>query len=489
MLPSTLKQIVDRACAEALVENWHLAAAGFGEVLRRGDTRAVIYQALGTCEMQMGRGDRAIATYRQALTKDPTLRTARNNLIMLVNLHPDTTNADAYAERRAWWVHRGEDLARRPRAPFTNDCDPERPLRVGYVSGDFRAHSAAYSFGPVTLRHSPGVQPVFYAQQEQQQMDEVTALFAQRGPIRPIVPLTTEHLAALIREDQIDILVDLSGHSAANRLEVFCLKPAPIQVHGWGYAAGSGLDTMDVMFADAYVLPQGERRHFTERIVDLPSILPYCGPPPNTAVNALPMGQTGRVSFASLNQPNKIHPAVLALWARILRAVPGSRLVLKAHGYDEPEISSAVRAAFDHHGVGIGRVDIRGTTKHQEHLETYHRIDLSLDPWPQTGGISALESLWMGVPMVTWPGDRLCSRLSASFLTTLDLPGFIAESAEEYVRAAVWWVTEGKGALAELRAGLRDHLLASPINTGYVVATEAAYRDLWRAWCADQRRA
>jgi len=488
-MPPSLKPLVDRACADALGAHWRKALLGFREILRRGDRRALIYQALGTCEMQVGLSDQAIATYRHALAVDPTLRTARNNLIMLLDVHPDTTNADAYTERRAWWVHRGEPLARQPRAPYTNDPDPERPLRVGYVSGDFRAHSAAYGFGAVALRHSPAISPVFYAQQEHAQTDEVTALFAKRGPVRPIVPLTTEHLAALIREDQIDLLVDLSGHSAANRLEIFCRKPAPIQVHAWGYAAGSGLDTMDVMFADPYVLPEGERRHFTERIVDLPCILPYCGPPPQTPANSPPMRETGRVTFGSLNRPGKLHPAVLEVWARILRAVPGSRLVLKSHGYDEPDISAAVRRVFDRLGIGVGRVDILGTTTHGDHLATYHRLDLSLDPWPQTGGISALESLWMGVPVVTWPGTRLCSRLSASFLTALGLPGCIADSAEDYVRAAVWWVTEGKGALGELRAGLRERLLSCPINAGYVVATEAAYRELWRAWCADQRRA
>jgi predicted O-linked N-acetylglucosamine transferase (SPINDLY family) len=403
---------------------------------------------------------------------------------MDLDLAPGTTSGEAFAERRRWNERYGRPAAVHIR-PHDNDRDPERRLRVGYVSADFREHSAAMVFGPVVLSHDPAaVEVVCYA--GVLKPDHVTARFqAAAGRWRSMLGVSDEALARQIRQDGIDILVDLSGHSGGHRLQVFARKPAPVQVTAWGYALGTGLDTVDYFFADAVTVPAEARGDFSEEVVDLPAFVAYSPVEGVPEVGPLPARARGAVTFGCFNRLSKLTPEALELWARILGAVPGARVVMKFHGLDQPAIQARVRGAFEGQGIAGERIVMLGGTNSREHLGAYGQVDLALDPFPHGGGVTALDGLWMGVPMVTLLGERIPTRMGPSILTTLGLPEFIAGTPEEYVAVAVRWA-RNLDELARVRAGLRERMRASVIcdHRAYCRAVEDAYRWMWRRWCA-----
>jgi predicted O-linked N-acetylglucosamine transferase (SPINDLY family) len=469
----------EHACALALAARWPEAEAAFRALLARQD-RAEIRQALATCLMVMHQPEAAIAEYRRALKRDPTLVRARNNLIFLLDHRPETTIGEAWRERHAWWKIHGAPLGAQ-RLPHDNRPDPERPLRVGYLSADFRCHSAAFGFGPVVLRHSAAIAPYCYSLSSLD--DSMTDLFrAKAAAWRECVASTPAELVDMIRADAIDVLVDLAGFSAGNSLQTFCYTPAPVQVTAWGYATGTGCPVFDAFFADAFTVPPALERYYTEPVVRLPSIVPYTGP--GYAPDPVARDPAQPFTFGSFSRAAKCNEQTLALWAAVLRRVPTARFLLKDPGYDRPATAEGVRAGLARRGIDPARVEIRGFSDHARHLGAYGDMDLALDPTPHTGGISTLEGLWMGVPVVTLPGERVASRLSGSFLTILGLDELVARDGRHYVEIAAHLAGPARGNLLALRGVLRAQLAASPINTGYVRAVEAAYRTLWRAWCA-----
>jgi predicted O-linked N-acetylglucosamine transferase (SPINDLY family) len=267
-------------------------------------------------------------------------------------------------------------------------------------------------------------------------------------------------------------------------LGVFLRKPAPVQVTAWGYATGTGLDTMDYFLGDAVATPMELARYFSETIVHLPAIAVYSPPEGAPAPSGPPAYTNGHVTFGSFNRAQKLSEATIALWARVLRCVPDSRLMLKSQGLDQPPISGRLVEAFGRHGVERDRLILTGGTGRSEHLAAHGNVDIALDPIPHGGGVTALESLWMGVPSITAPGDRVQSRLAASFLTTLDLCGFVAHNEDEFVELATTWAAR-LDELAEIRATLRERMAGSILCDGpaYCRAVEAAYRTMWRTWC------
>jgi predicted O-linked N-acetylglucosamine transferase (SPINDLY family) len=270
-------------------------------------------------------------------------------------------------------------------------------------------------------------------------------------------------------------------------LLVFARKPAPVQVTAWGYPTGTGLDAIDVLFADEVVIPADEHRWYAEEIVNLPSVMCVDVPAGLPDVAPSPGARSGSLTFGSFNQPMKLSLDVLDIWANIVAAVPGSRIVFKYTGLDEPEQVARIRAAFEAHGVRPERIDVLGKTSRYDHLAAYGRVDVQLDPFPHGGGVTTFEGLLMGVPCVTLLGDRISGRASASFLTTLDLPDLVARTLDEYADIAVRLAGQ-LDRLARERITLRERLLASPIANRdlYTRAVEAAYRLLWRRWCTDR---
>lgn len=432
-----------------------------------------------------GRFDEAVACWHRALAVEPGNAVAHSNLIFALDFHPRVTAEAAFAERRRWNERHAVPL-RATWAPHANVPDPDRRLRVGYVSADFRGHSAAAVFAAVLAWHDhSGVEVVCYSGVTRP--DQVTAGFQVAADAwRDVAGLSDEALAAQIRADGIDVLVDLSGHSSGHRLLAFARRPAPVQVTAWGHALGTGLDAMDYFFADPVTVPPAARRGFSEAVVDLPAFVCFDPPADAPAASPLPAIATGHVTFGCLNRRAKTSDEALALFARVVRAVPGARLLVKDEAYNDAVTADRLREAFAAHGVEPSRLEILGGTSRGDHLATYARVDLALDPFPHGGGVSALEGLWMGVPMVTLTGDRIPGRMGTSFLSVLGLHDLIAATPDEYVARAVAAVSD-LPRLARVRAGLRNRTEVSPLANGetYCRAVEAAYRDMWRRWCAE----
>jgi len=473
----------ERRAADAYnADHFEDAIAHFLDAHRLGLDHAMVHAGLGTAYMHVGQRRQAIAAFQRAMRRGSQDPKVLNNLIFLLDHEPGTTLEAALDARTTWWRAFGAPL-RSTWRPHRNDADPERPLRIGYVSGDFRRHSASQCFGPVVTRHSDGYQAVCYHTTDVE--DDFTAIFtASTTSFHRVHALDDEALAAQIRADRIDILVDLSAFSAAGRLPLFCRRPAPIQVTGWGYATGTGLPVMDGLFADEVAIPRGfAARGYTEPILYLPSIVPMTKLPESTPVGDLPALTRGVFTFGSFNRWLKITPTVLETWAKILAATPESRLLLKEVAYERPAVRAEVLAVMDRRGVDPLRVTFRGMTDQRTHLEAYQDVDLALDPFPHTGGVTALEGLWHGVPPLTLMGERVPERLSASFCSTLGLRAFVTSTREDYMRTAVQLATECQPQLAQIRAMLRDRMAASPLCVGYVQAVERHYRDLWRGWC------
>ena len=311
--------------------------------------------------------------------------------------------------------------------------------------------------------------------------DELTQEFRQHADKwRSVSDLTDEALAEQIRADGIDILVDLSGHTGGNRLLVFARKPAPIQVSAWGSATGTGLPAIDYLFSDPVAIPAAVRPLFAETVVDLPCLGPFEAPAYIPSVAELPALARGVVTFGCLNRLGKVSQTALELWARILRAAPGSRLLLKDAALDNPAVQARVKDTLAGQGIGPERIELRGGSPRRDHLAAHNDVDIALDPFPHNGGMSTWESIWMGVPVVAKLGNGVASRISGAILHAVGLAGWVAGGDDEYVALAVKQASDLQ-ALAQLRSGLRERVEATPAGNldEYTRAAEAAYRKMW----------
>jgi predicted O-linked N-acetylglucosamine transferase (SPINDLY family) len=340
-------------------------------------------------------------------------------------------------------------------------------LRIGYVSADFCQHAVAFFLEPVLAAHDPtAVETFCYV--GNRHADAVTArLRAATHHWRDISRMDDEAAAACIRADHIDVLVDLSGHTADHRLGVFARRPAPCQVTWLGYPATTGLTAMDFRVTDDACLPPGveDRLHGSERLLRLPNVF-CCYRPPADAptVGPLPCLDGTPITFISCNALAKLSPATIALWSAVLSAVPDSRLRLHAPGGEDVSAQTWFHEKFAAHGIAAGRVVLSGEPLPvRAHLARYHAADLALDSTPYAGTTTTCEALLMGVPVITLAGESHVSRVGVSLLRAVGLTECVAQSTEEFVRMAVRLAADRK-ALATLRAGLRERLLSGPLG-------------------------
>ena len=431
----------------------------------------------------LGRDAEAHAALKIATEQRNDYHEAHSNLIFTLDFLEDCRVEEHQAERAVWYARHGERHAASIQ-PHANLAEPERRLRVGYVSADFRRHSACSVFAPILLGHDKtAVEVVCYSAVNRE--DEVTReLRACADEWHSTLGVSDQALAEQIRRERIDILVDLSGHTSGNRLLVFARKPAPVQVTAWGHATGTGLKTIDYFLADPVLVPQEERSLFAEQVFDLPCTLCYAPPQYLPEVTDLPALQGRPFTFGCINRPEKISERVIAVWGRILAQVPQSQLLVKHGGLGDAGVRARLLQQLGEVGIAAQRVRLIGFTPHAEHLKAYHEVDLGLDPFPQNGGVSTAEALWMGVPVVALNGTTIPGRISASILSALGMPQWIAGSDEEYVRIAVQAARELPG-LARTRRELRARMAASDFGDPqrYTRAVERAYRQMWRRWC------
>ncbi len=451
----------------ALKPNWHLA-----------------HSNLGTVYNQLGQSHLAAECFRRALELKPDYHPAHSNLLFTLNYLPGTDRAQLFAEHRRFDTQHCQSF-RDLISLHQNTADPERRLRVGFVSGDFREHSVAHFIAPVFARHDAAAFE-FFCYANQNVNDGITARLRESVEHwREVAGLSDEELADAIRRDRIDILVDLSGHTARNRLLVFARKPAPIQVSMIGYMQTTGLSAMDYRITDNRLDQVGMTEAFnTEKLIRLLSGAATLQPPAECPeVNELPALKSGRVTFASFNNLAKVTPEALAAWARILQAMPASRLLVVGRG------GNSVVNTLGEHGIAANRIEMLERQPMHDYLVLHHRVDFLLDTFPYCGGTTTLLAMWMGVPFITLAGKTPTSRTSAGLLDGVGLSNeLIAETEAEYVEKAIRAVSN-LPQLAEWRASLRSRL--APLldsGAGYVRELEFQFRAIWREWCANSSK-
>lgn len=440
---------------------------------------------LGATLNSQGRHAESIAAMRKVVELHPDNALAWSNLLFTLNYREDLSPLQMLEEHRAF----GRQYTPAPGSgpDFSQwDRKPDRKLRIGYVSPDFRNHVVAVFFEPVLDGHDRSrFEVICYFNHNE--ADTTTHRIKQKADYwRDIAALTDDDVERIMLQDRLDVVVDLAGHTARNRLPVLARRVAPVQVTWLGYPNGTGLETMDWRITDGRADPAPDTdAHYAERLYRLPDTFlvyrPHAESPP---VAPSPCASTGQITFGAFNNYVKITDEMLALWVRILEGVPGSRLWVKTLALGDRNVRDLAMARYREAGGDPARVELSGpTASYQDHLAGYGRVDVALDTFPYHGTTTTCESLWMGVPVVTLAGGHHAARVGVSLLTAVGLESCVARSADEYVAKAVELASD-RDALATLRAGIRPRVQASALidESRFTRELESAYRDMWRQW-------
>jgi predicted O-linked N-acetylglucosamine transferase (SPINDLY family) len=467
--------LVDQgALSEAIV---HLHAA-----ISVIPTSSEVHNNLGIALEKQANLTEAVLSFRRALAIKPDYAEAYSNLLFSLS-HTEGMTAQALFAEHLRFGTQFETPLRSQWVAHTQSRDPDRCLKIGFVSGDFFNHAVVSFIEPVLAQLSSNASLSLYAYANSPIDDTTIRLRDYFAHWQKVVGLTDDALAQQIRDDGIDILIDLSGHTAKNRLLTFARKPAPIQASWIGYPGTTGLEAMDYYFADRYLVPLGElEQQFTEKIVCLPAIAPFMPSAYAPPINPLPALANGYVTFGSFNRLNKLNSEIIALWSQLLRAQPDSRMVLGAmpeHGDYENLI-----AWFAQEGISLERLSFYQRCDMPEYMALHQQVDICLDTFPYTGGTTNHHALWMGIPTLSLLGDTLAGRVGAGILAQVGLDAFIAGDAADFVSKGLFWaghLTE----LSEIRTGLRERFKQSAIGQPAVVTAglAQALRTMWQRWC------
>lgn len=439
---------------------------------------------LGNALKHQGKLSEAVASYERALELNPEFFDAHSSLLMT------RQNVAGVSLEELFEAH--SDFERRYAAPLRADWkphdivrDPDRPLRLGFLSPDFGRHPVGYFLIRV-LENLERREAQTNCYSDGTNRDELTARFQTAAANwQETVGWSDERLAQQIRDDKIDILFDMAGHTARNRLLVFARKPAPIQITWLGYEGTTGLTAMDYILADHHEIPAQSEKFYCEKVLRMRDGY-VCYDPPAYAppVSGLPAEEDRLVTFGSFNNPAKITDQVIEVWGKILARAPLSRLVLKYKGMSDSSIAGRFAEMLSGHGVDSRRVEFHERSPHAEALKEYHLIDLALDPFPFSGGATTCEALWMGVPVITCPGETFASRHSLSYLSNVGLTETVARDLSDYVELAVGLAND-LPRLAKWRAELRERMARSPLCDGARFADNLLkiLRNVWQEWC------
>jgi protein O-GlcNAc transferase len=459
------------------------AVVWLARAVERGPERREPLISLANALKDRGEVAAAEHLYRRRLAAAPDDLVARSNLIVAAHYDPDRAPSSLLQEAQAF----GALFKTVPQAG-PHDPNPERPLRVGLLSADFRAHPVGW-FVEAALRHTPRNGLSLVGLSLNRRDDARTAVLRGLADAWVDLPraLSDAALAERLRAERVDVLIDLHGHSADNRLGALALRAAPVQATWVGFPATTGLAAIDYIIADPHMIPPAHEPLFSETPVRLPSLGWCWTPPPQTpAVAPLPMAVAGAgVRFASFNNPAKLNALVLRTWAAVLTAVPGSRLLLKYFGLDDADTAARLRSRCRAAGIADARLELQGWSGHTAALATYGTVDVALDPFPFGGGTTTCEALWMGVPVVSLFGATMPSRLGLALLTAAGMRGLATSNPADYVAKAAGLVADA-GALAQLRGALRPMVARSAITDGaaHGAVFAQAVRAMWRRRCA-----
>lgn len=453
------------ACQRALEIN-----PNFSEALTRLGERLAL----------QGDVEAAVSCFDRSLAIKPDDELTLSHRIFALDFVATGDFTSHQAARSLWWDRIGVKIAAELPSHCHNEFNPNKRIVLGYVSADFKHHSAAYAFRPVLQNHDRSqFEIICYCGSPVE--DAVTASFRQLADRwRDVRLWSDDQLAQCIRTDKVDILIDLSGHSEGNRLPVFAGKPAPIQVTAWGHATGTGQPTIDYLFSDPVMVPAEVRHLFAEQIYDLPCTSIIEPPPAEFRASEAPVTANGYLTYGVFNRISKISNDAIASWARILRSDLTARLIIKDFGIDAGSIRTMLQDKFASHGIAQDRLQLIGSTSREDHLAAYRQVDICLDPFPQGGGVSTWEALHMGVPVVAKIGNAIPKRLGGAILSSIGMADWVATDDDQYVDIALRSTPDQ---LRTLRRELPDLINARCSPTAYTSAVEEGYRTMWKKYC------
>ena len=441
---------------------------------------AEAHNNLGNTLKELGRFEEAAASYKKAIALKSDFAEVHSNLLFLYS----GFNYDA-----SQYLKEAHDYGCKITEAVTSQfsswlCEDKQVLRVGLVSGDLRNHPVGYFLEGLLKKFSRSKLALF-AYPTKLLEDELSLRIKPHfSAWRPLVGISDEAAAKLIHSDGINILIDLSGHTAKNGLPIFAWKPAPIQVTWLGYFASTGVAEIDYIVGDSYVTPVEEANHFTEKIWRLPeSYLCFTQPNEDVDVVPLPALTNGSVTFGCFNKIERMSDKVVAVWGRILKAIPDSRLFLKGKTFSDDSMRDAIYRRFGLVGIGKERLILEGSSSRLKYLAAYNSVDIALAPFPYGGGTTSAEALWMGVPVIVKRGNHFLSHLGESIAHNAGLSNWIASDEDDYVTKAIEF-SANLDDLAVLRSRLRAQVVSSPLFDAERFANhfENALREMWERW-------
>jgi predicted O-linked N-acetylglucosamine transferase (SPINDLY family) len=474
-----------RNLGKALFETGDVDGAieAFSTFARLSPNAPQAHNCLGTSLKCRGQIDEAMASFRRALALRPDADEAHSNLILMLHYHP-VFGPSKIREEAVWWDEAHAKPLRQFIRPHENGREPDRPLRIGYVSPDFCDHVAGRMLLSLLRRHDRANVRV-YCYSNVLCPDNTTPAFQELADAwRDISKVGDEQAAHVIRSDRIDILIDAALHTAGNRLKLFARKPAPVQLTYLGYCSTSGLQAMDYRISDPYFDPPDcDLGVYTERTVRLArSYWFHESSLAAPEISSPPCIAAGQITFGSMNNVAKVSLASIDLWSRILKETADSRLFMHSPSVIHQRF---VLSRFAEHGIEPARIEFVGANPMPQYFASYSRIDIALDPFPYTGGITTCDTLWMGVPVVSLSGTTAVGRGGRSILSNIGLPELVAHSPEQYVQIAAE-LASNPPRLLELRRTMRQRMTASPLmdGPGFIADLENCYRKMWRVYCA-----
>ncbi|MDG4596998.1 MAG: tetratricopeptide repeat protein [Candidatus Contendobacter sp.] len=458
------------------------AVASYRRALELKPDHAEIHGNLGNALHDLGQPREAMASYRRALELKPDDAATFSGMLFCLSHMENVDPEVVFAEHLAFG-ERFETPLRAKWQPHGNDRTLDRTLRLGFVSADLYKHSVAYFIEPM-WRALNKTNLELYVYNNNIREDAVTVRLKKLvDHWRQVERLSDQELAERIRDDDIDILFDLSGHTSHHRLLTFARKPAPVQVTWIGYPETTGLRAMDYKLTDQTAPPGTFDHLYTEKFVCLPIATLFEPATDAPEINALPALTQGFITFGSFNRTNKLGHQVIALWSRVLLALPTARMLIGS--VTDDGLKASLTAMFAYHGIDPGRLEFHPRVGLRDYLQLHHKVDILLDTFPYTGGTTTNHALWMGVPILTLTGPSRVHCGSARVLWRLGLPEWVTSTEDEFVSRAVHWASH-PSELAMLRAGLRERFSSNPLYHPKTVARnfETAMRIMWRRWCA-----
>ena len=444
---------------------------------------ADIHMNIGSALSDLGSIEEGVSHYRKALEIKPGFVDAHSNLLLTEQYRPNQNLETLYKLHCEWDECHGRTFYK-TWPNHMNNRSPDRILRVGFVSPKLGRHPVGFFVvGMFENWSEENIKIYVYSDHPG---DDLTERIKSATDVwHNVRGISDEDLAKRILDDQIDILIDLSGHSAQNRLLMFARKPSPLQVSWGDYSATTGLSAIDYLICDKYSVRKNEEKYFTEKIILMPDCW-LCYDPPTHApkVGPLPFKRNGHITFGSFSNPVKLNDSVISVWSSILAGVPNSKIIIKYKGINAKSNIERLSGAFEVNGIDRSRLVLEGKSPHIQLLERYNDVDIALDPFPYSGGLTTLEALWMGVPVITLPGETFASRLSLSHLSNIGISELVARDQGDFVKLAIKLAEETEK-LENLRATLRQTMANSAVcdSKKFAEGFAGLMREIWQNWC------